>query len=320
MFGGGMKKYLITGVCGFVAEYMVNCLKTHEPDCDILGLARKDNPPQLDIHYQKVDLTEKDRVLNIVSTYQPDYIIHLAAISSVAQSWQTPDISFLNNTAGFLNLAESVRANGLKTRILTVGSSEEYGRYQVAVNEDFNLYPKSPYSVAKVAQEYLSKLYVDQFDLDIVMTRSFNHIGPKQNIKFAIPSFINQLIAISEGKSENIIKVGNIEVVRDFMDVRDTVEAYWHILHKGKKRAVYNVCSGNGIKLRDIIEIAGKELGVSPNIIVDKAKLRANEIPYIVGNNLRLKTELGWEPLFTLNDTISDIIKYIKTTYNSLGD
>ncbi len=315
-----MKKYLITGVSGFVAEYMVACLKAHEPDCDILGLARKDEPPHLDIRYQKVDLTDKEKVLNTISDYQPDYIIHLAAISSVAQSWQTPDVSFLNNTTGFLNLAEAVRINGLKTRILTVGSSEEYGRYQVAVKEDFNLYPKSPYSVAKVAQEYLSKLYVDRFDLDIVMTRSFNHIGPKQNIKFAIPSFINQLVAISEGKSDNVIKVGNIEVIRDFMDVRDTVEAYWQILHKGEKRAVYNVCSGIGIKLRDIIEIVAQELGISPKIVVDKTRLRSNEIPYIVGDNSRLKTELGWEALFTLKDTISDIIKYIKTTSQSLKD
>ena len=308
-----MNKYLITGVCGFVAEYMVACLKAHEPDCDILGLARKDAPPQLDIHYQKVDLTNKEKVLNVISDYQPDYIIHLAAISSVAQSWQTPDVSFLNNTAGFLNLAEAIRSTGIKARILTVGSSEEYGNYQLAVNEDFNLHPKSPYSVAKVAQEYLSKLYIDRFDLDIVMTRSFNHIGPKQNIKFAIPSFINQLVLISEGKSENILKVGNIEVVRDFMDVRDTVEAYYKILHKGEKRAVYNVCSGVGIKLRDIIETAAQELKISPEIIVDKTRIRANEIPYIVGNNSRLKTELGWKPIFTLKDTISDIIEYIKS-------
>ncbi len=305
-----MKKYIITGVNGFVGQYFVEYLNSVEPDSDVFGLGIEQTTNIKNIKYKSVDLCDGGRVRNIVGEYKPDYIIHLAAISSVAKSWDDPAFCFLNNNSVFLNLADAVRLENLKTRILSVGSSEEYGVYDTKISEDFVLHPKSPYSVARLSQEYLSKLYVDRFGLDIVMTRSFNHIGPRQDSRFVISSFIEQLVNIADGKSENKMMVGNIDVVRDFTDVRDVVDAYYRILTKSPNREVYNVCSGQGVKLRDIIDMASKQLNITPNIIVDKTRLRANEIMSVVGDNTKLKTKLGWQPKYDLNQTIADIISY----------
>ena len=306
-----MKKYLITGVNGFVGRYFVECLLKHEPDADILGVDIAESTSIEGIRYQKLDLCDVPKVDDLLERENPDYIVHLAAMSSVAQSWQEPAKCFLNNTSAFLNLAENVRLKALKTRILSVGSSEEYGIYNEPMQEIFNLHPKSPYSVARLSQEYLSKLYVDRFGTDIVMTRSFNHIGPRQSDRFVIPSFIKQLVAISQG-AENKMLVGNIEVIRDFTDVRDVVEAYYLILQKGKMREVYNVCSGQGRKLREIIETTAKLLNIEPNIVVDEARVRPNDMPRVVGDNTKLKTRLGWQQKYSLTQTLQDIIEYWK--------
>lgn len=305
-----MKKYLVTGINGFVGKYFVDYVFSVEPNASILGLGLEEKTIIKNIQYKSVNLCEKEIVGDVVSKYKPDYIVHLAAVSSVAKSWEDPVGCFLNNNAAFLNLADAVRQNNLSTRILSVGSSEEYGFYDEPMQENFVLHPKSPYSVARLSQEYLSKLYVDRFGLDIVMTRSFNHIGPGQSTQFVIPSFIDQLVKISKGKIENKMMVGNIDVARDFTDVRDVVDAYYKILALAPTREVYNVCSGKAVKLRDIIDIASKKLGIKPNIIIDKSRLRANEIMYTVGDNTKIKTILGWQPRYCVEKTITDMICY----------
>lgn len=303
------KKYMVTGVKGFVGRYFINCLKAHEKDCKILGVDIAPAIGDEDYQYRQLNLTDKEQVYKVVSDFAPDYIVHLAAVSSVAQSWQDPASCFLNNMSVFLNLADAVRLNNIDCRILSVGSSEEYGYYGEPMREEFLLHPKSPYAVARVSQEYISKLYVDRFDLDIVMTRSFNHIGPRQSDKFVIPSFVKQLVQISRG-GENKMSVGNIEVVRDFLDVRDVVEAYYKIIHFGKKREVYNVCSGQGTKLADIINTVSQKLGIKPQISIDASRIRANEIMSIIGNNEKLKNELGWQQNYSLEDTLADMVAY----------
>lgn len=307
-----MKKHLITGVNGFVGKYFVDYLHDIEPDCEIMGLGLEEQPKIKGIKYKSVNLCDSEKVHDIIADFKPDYIIHLAAISSVAKSWEDPVGCFLNNNATFLNLAEAVRKLGLKTRILSVGSSEEYGFYDEPMKENFVLHPKSPYSVARLSQEYLSKLYVDRFGIDIVMTRSFNHIGPGQSTVFVIPSFIEQLIKIANGEIENKMLVGNIDVERDFTDVRDVVDAYYKILTRAPNREVYNVCSGHAVKLRDIIDDTAKQLGVKPNIVVDSARVRPNDVKLVVGDNTKIKKELGWKPKYTLQQTIADIIKTYK--------
>lgn len=307
-----MSKYLITGVMGFVGRYFVEYLNQNEPDAQIHGV---DIAPlcDMDIEYTALNLMDAESVDKLIRKSRPDYIVHLAAMSSVAQSWNEPANCFVNNMSAFLNLADAVRNNDINARILSVGSSEEYGIYDIPMQESFTLHPKSPYSVARLSQEYMSKLYVDRFGLDIVMTRSFNHIGPRQSTRFVIPSFVEQLVNIASGKSENKMMVGNIDVVRDFTDVRDVVDAYWRIIKKAENRSVYNVCSGQGVKLRDIIDMTANHLNIKPKIVIDAERVRTNDIASVVGDNTKLKRELGWSPRYNLNKTLLDMINYTKS-------
>ena len=310
-----MKKYLITGVNGFVGHYFVEYLKKKEPSANILGVGLSSETDINEIAYQQINLKDKDCVSVLLNSYQPDYILHLAAMSSVAQSWQEPHECFVNNTTIFLNIVDAIRLNNIRTRILSIGSSEEYGIYDTPIKEDFVLHPKSPYSIARLSQEYLSKLYVNRYGLDIVMTRSFNHIGPGQSDRFVIPSFIKQLVNIANG-AENKMVVGNIEVARDFTDVRDVVDAYYKILKNAPNCSVYNVCSGHAYKLKEIISIAENILGIKANIEVDKTLLRPNDVMLVQGDNTKLKIELGWKKKYTLDETLSDMIEYWKNYHD----
>lgn len=305
-----MSRYLITGVQGFVGRYLVEHLQAREVDAKIAGVdIAKES--EMKIEYHPLDLSDKGQTAQIIQSFKPDYIVHLASISSVGQSWQDPAQCFKNNTNIMLNILEAVRQQNLKTRILSIGSSEEYGDYEVEqmpLSEGYKLEPQNPYAVAKLSQEMLGKVYT-ALGVDVVMTRSFNHIGPRQSDRFVVPSFIKQLVAISEGKQTQM-QVGNIDVSRDFTDVRDVVAAYYTILHEGKSGEVYNVCSGHAHKLSEIITTAENILGIKANIEVDRNRLRPNDTMLIFGNNQKIKEELGWQPQYSFEQTIKDIITY----------
>lgn len=314
-----MKKLLITGAAGFVAGYFIEFLKENEIEYDILGLDIVDklSCDYPSYKYKRINLQDKELIKEVIENFKPDYILHLASISSVSESWSYPVESFVNNTNIFLNIIESIRELQLSTRILSVGSSEEYGNYpsdKMPLKEDYELKPCNPYSVARVSQEMLSKLYADNYGLNIIMTRSFNHIGPRQNDKFVIPSFVKQLLnAKTTGTLR--IDVGNVEIVRDFLDVRDVVEAYHKILIEGKIGEIYNVCSGNGIKLKEIINMVAEQLSITPEIYVDKNRLRPTDNLIIVGDNTKLKSELNWQPKHSLVQTLKDMITYQEKFY-----
>lgn len=310
-------KFLITGACGFVAQYFIEYLKLNHSNAHILGLDVLDkcNFISDNFTYKKLDLLDKERLKDVLENYRPDYIVHLASISSVSKSWQIPVESFNNNTNIFLNLVESVRQLGLGPRILSIGSSEEYGSYSedmMPLNENYELRPNSPYAVARVSQEMLSKLYADSYGLDIVMTRSFNHIGPRQKDNFVVASFIKQLVNISENTANKVIKVGNVDLIRDFLDIRDVISGYVLILEKGKTGTIYNICSGNGILLKDIINMASDILNINVEIKIDEFKIRPTENKIIIGDNSKIKQDLGWEPKISFEQSLKDMIEYWK--------
>jgi len=316
-----MKKYLITGFSGFVSRHFIEYLEKNEITALIKGLDihnpefNRESFKFIKYDFEKIDLLDKGRVENIIFEFQPDYILHLASSSSVAFSWKEPILSFQNNTNIFLNLLDTVKKLNLSTRILSVGSSEEYGDVKetdLPLTEDHPLKPVSPYAVARVSQELLSQIYTNGYDLDIIMTRSFNHIGPFQKDIFVVSSFVKQLLEISnnaEKRSELI--TGDINIVRDFTDVRDVVSAYYLLLNKGEKGEIYNVCSGFGISLENIIQIISKYLGIEVIIKVDPKRIRPQDNKLIVGSNKKLK-DLGWNRKYLLEDTLKDIIDYWK--------
>lgn len=312
-----MKKYFITGYSGFVGRHFLSYLDSLNVPVAVLGVDRDPVGDEfkifrnLDCSFHKVDLLDCHNWASFIEEFEPDYIVHLASFSSVSYSWENPIGSFTNNTNVFLNLVEKVRTTNPKCRIISVGSSEEYGACtlnQLPLTEDSPLNPVSPYAVARVSQELLSKVYVDGFGCDIVMTRSFNHIGPGQSNRFVVPSFARQLKEIRDGGREPILITGDTSIVRDFVDVRDVVRAYDQLLKRGRSGQVYNVCSGKGVTLDYVIERMASILGVTVGREVDLKQIRPRDNKVAVGSPLKILAEIGWKSEISLDQSLTDIL------------
>ena len=314
-----MEKYLITGFSGFVSQHFLNLLEFMQVPVAVLGMDI--NQPDFSIsnykfikcQFCKIDLLDKSQVDNTLYQFQPNFILHLASYSSVAFSWKHPLASFANNTNIFLNLLEQIRTMNLKCRIISVGSSEEYGNVNpkdIPLKETQELKPVSPYAVARVSQEMLSKVYVDGYGLDIILTRSFNHIGPGQKDIFVISSFAKQLVEIKTQNKSPQLQTGNLQITRDFLDVRDVVKAYYTLFKKGRKGEIYNICSGVGITLEDIIQKMADILSIQITTITDHNLIRPNDNLLIRGSNDKIKSETGWNTTISLEQSLRDILGY----------
>jgi len=319
-----MDKLLITGFSGFVSRHFLQFLYEERMPMEIYGVDMQEPTfdysiytDVLDIKFRKLNLLDISNLRCLFTEYTPDYILHLASYSSVAYSWQHPTESFINNTNIFLNLATVVKEFNCRCRILSIGSSEEYGNIReqdLPIKEDMQLKPISPYAVARVSQEMLSRVFVDSFHMNIIMTRSFNHIGPWQDSRFVIPNFVKQIVVQKkQGIIEGNINTGDVSIVRDFVDVRDVVRAYYLLLMKGTVGEVYNVCSGRGTPLKDIICLIADALGISITPIISPELIRPNDNKNIVGCNQKIREEIGWKPTILLETTIQDMISsYLK--------
>lgn len=312
-------KILITGCSGFVGYYFMKHLVGMDKKINVLGIDFK--VPEFDFNlnnvgftYSNINLMNGIDVYDVLSKFSPDYILHLASFSSVGLSWKSPIECFHNNTNIILYLLEAVRKAQLNCRILSIGSSEEYGNVKaeaIPLTEESLLDPVSPYAVARVSQELLSKVYIDGYGLDIIMTRSFNHIGPKQNNHFVIPSFAHQMAKIKHsGTGKGVLTVGNIDIIRDFLDVRDVVEAYSMLLEEGVNGEVYNVCSGEGHSLKGIIQIMAEAIGIKVKIIVDNKLIRPQDNMIIVGSNDKILQGIGWKRKIGLEESLRDIANH----------
>lgn len=312
-------KYLITGISGFVGGYYIEYLFKKKPDVEIIGIDANlsgfgflEESLRKRIELCKSSLLDKSAVSDLVEKSRPDYIVNLASYSSVAYSWKNPATCFINNTNIFLNLIEAVRNAGLKARILSIGSSEEYGvvdKKDIPLTEGHRLNPANPYAVARVAQERISQVYASGYGIPIICTRSFNHIGPRQKDIFAVGSFAKQIV---EGKSgrRNKITCGNLNIVRDFIDVRDVVRAYDLILQKGKVGEVYNVCSGEGHRLSEILDMLQEKAGSNMRVETDTSLVRPVDNPVIVGSCEKLKSHTGFRSRYNLSSSLNDILEY----------
>ncbi len=317
-------KILITGFSGFVARHFIKYLYENHPEFEVYGISRncpnyhfEQYSDKLKIKFYQIDLMDYENLHKALEEIVPDYILHLASLSSVAYSWKFPEESFTNNSNIFLNLIESIRDVNLDCRILSVGSSEEYGNVphsELPIRESQPLDPLSPYAAARVSQELLSRIYSKAYGMKIIMTRSFNHIGPGQDERFVIPSFIHRILDIkTSGQKSGEIETGNLNIIRDFIDVRDVVIAYYELLMHGTIGETYNVCSGKGIKLSEMIALISKEIGVDVSTRVNPSFVRPNDNLEIVGTPYKIHTELNWEPTIELGETLKDMIEYISS-------
>ena len=311
---------IITGINGFVAQHFLDFLSTQKEAFTILGLGRAEPTfdiekyASLNIEYIKVDLLNREHVGEILKNFKPEYLLHLASFSSVGHSWKNPNDSFVNNTNIFLNLIDQIRLHNIPCRILSIGSSEEYGNvdaFMLPLTEESPLNPISPYAVARVSQEMISKIYADGYGIDIVITRSFNHIGPGQKNVFVVSSFAKQLVHIADNPTaDKRVITGDLSIVRDFVDVRDVVKAYYLLLKNGKKAEVYNICSGAGISLQEIMDKMCAILNIKIILEQDPSLIRPNDNKIIVGSAAKIANTLGWLPEISIDQSLADIIDW----------
>ena len=317
-----MKKFLITGISGFVGGYCVEHLTSHDNNIEIHGISRskpawdyvKISPEILNSHYFHIaDLNDIPKIKSLITEIQPDYILHLAAQSSVAESWKTPVLTFINNTSIFLNIVDTVRQIDNGTRILSVGSSEQYGVISdcdLPLTEDQPQRPSNPYAVARVAQEQLAQVYATGYGMDICCTRSFNHCGPGQTDRFVISAIVKQFVSIARGAEEPVIHIGNGAIVRDFVDVRDVVEAYKILLNKGSPGGVYNICSGIGRSICEIVSLLSDMYDIDVQVHQEQSHIRPTDNPQIIGSYQKIQMDVGWQPKIPFKNTLESIYQY----------
>jgi GDP-4-dehydro-6-deoxy-D-mannose reductase len=312
--------YLITGIGGFVGSHLARILAL-EDGVRTVGMVRDSSQHEAsggESGAGAVDslvtsaMDSVDGLREILDSVQPDRIVHLAAQSSVGESWRSPATTFFNNSNIFLNLLEAIRQSGDvgSCRLLSVGSSEQYGnslpRDSGYVETDPQV-PNSPYAVARTAQEQLARVYVDGFGMDIVCTRSFNHIGPGQSDRFVVSALARRCVEVAAGQRSEV-SCGNLEVVRDFVDVRDVCRAYSHLMNHGDSGEVYNVCSGHGTELRSLLTRFTNILDIDPKLKVDRDLIRPLDNPVVIGNSEKLQ-QLGWQTRYSLEETLSDVVE-----------
>jgi GDP-4-dehydro-6-deoxy-D-mannose reductase len=308
-------RLLVTGAGGFVGGHLVDFLHAEHTGVEVHGVVL----PHGSVSWHaasgarvlEADLNDPAAAAAVVDEVRPDRVIHLAGQSSVHQSWTDPGGTLRINVLGIVHLLDAVRRCGLRPEVLVVGSAEEYGPVapdKMPIREETPLRPASPYAVSKVAQGALALLYGPAGGMRVVLTRTFHHTGPGRGEAFAESSFARQVAEIEAGLRPPVLKVGNLEAVRDFADVRDVVRAYWLLLERGEGGTAYNVCSGTGRPVRQLLDGLLAESSARVEVRVDPDRLRPSDVPAQVGDPSRLRAATGWEPRIPLERTLRDLL------------
>jgi len=309
-------KVLIIGITGFAGTFMYHLL-TSLKNIHLYGTFRHSTKNRNIVNnFSKASLLECDvndvySVEKVLSEVMPVVIFHFASYVSVYNSFRNPLPTFQTNMIGTANLLEGVKKIVSKARILIPGSAEEYGKVpkdKMPIKEDYPLNPVNPYAISKKVQEEIGLYYFKTFGLNIYFTRTFHYTGPGQPLGFVCSDIAKQVVDVLIGKMRSIV-VGNLKAKRDFTDIRDVVNAYWKIINSGKAGEVYNICSGKSIKIQEIVDKLIKFSGRNIPIEIDKNKFRPSDVPYFVGDNMKLKS-LGWAPKYTIDNSLSELLEW----------
>lgn len=307
-------KALITGIDGFVGYHLYKLLISQ--GIEVYGTTINKDYINEDITLHHMNLLNKDEVINVIKKVLPNYVYHLAGQSAVGLSWKEPVLTMNVNVNGTINLLDAIREQQINCRTLIIGSSDQYGPVTIdmcPIKETQNLNPVSPYGISKCTQEQIAKLYADAYEMNIVMVRAFNHIGPMQGKNFVVADFASKIVEIEQG-ADPILKVGNLDAYRDFTDVRDIVKGYVLLLNKGHSGEVYNIGSGKSIKVKDILDILVEYSKVEIKIELDASKMRPIDVPKVECDNSKIKKHTGWDIENDIYSTLKDTLEYWRST------
>lgn len=306
-----MKKILVIGASGFVGPYL--CKNLIDNGYDVFGSKLESQKQNFNGQCVDLNILNEDEIIKTIDEIKPDYIIHLAAQSSVKLSWDNPSLTFNINVIGIINIFEALRKLNLRPRILIVGSSEEYGKVNKnLIDENIETDPLNFYALSKVTQEKIALIYHKNYGFDVICARSFNHIGPGQSTQFVVSNFAKQIVDIEKTNKDGNIYVGNLSAKRDFSDVRDIVNAYRLLIEKGQSGQLYNVGSGNSI---EISEILSKLISLSKakiNVVIDKNRFRPIDTPEIKANINKLKNDTRFKAEHNIDETLLEVLNYFR--------
>ena len=309
---------LITGVAGFVGRHLAPELTQDEGEelngADHVDLGDSDEDGVLRCHlksHRPLDVVNFEQVRGCILETKPDRIVHLAAQASGSESIRRPAETYRVNAIGALNVLEAARTEAPDATVLLVGSADVYGSGAPGqkLREDAPIKPMNAYALSKAAQDSLGELYSLNYGLRVIRTRTFSHTGPGQNPRFALAGWADQLARIHAGLVAAEIKVGNLEGVRDYGDVRDVVRAYRLLLERGEPGQAYNVCTGHGHIMRRLLDSLCAIAGFKPTIVQDPARVRTKDSDFLVGDPGKLEARTGWHAEIPIEKTLEDLYR-----------
>lgn len=310
-----MKKVLITGISGFAGSHLAEKLCS---GAEVWGIHNTDDVGNLSgftdrLNLLRFDLLDGERVAEAVSEIRPDVVYHLAAQSVPAWSVKDPATTLNINIFATLNVLEAVRKAAPESVVVNVGSSEEYGEVAddlMPIAEATELLPTNPYAVSKVTQDLLGYQYWKRYGLKVVRCRPFNHFGPRQSDVFVASSFARQVAEIEAGVTAgNVMRVGNLESARDFLDVSDVVSAYEVLAAEGEPGTVYNICSGEATSIRRLLDTLVALSEAEIEVTIDPERYRAGDTRAVYGDPARLLS-LGWKPTRSVDEGLAALLDY----------
>jgi GDP-4-dehydro-6-deoxy-D-mannose reductase len=316
-------RVLITGIDGFVGSHLADLLVSLG-NVEIHGTVNRSNEPLRNIAHlrhrvvlHQADVTDARRVASLVKEIRPDRILHIAGQAFVPASVRDPMGTFQVNLLGGLSVLEAVREHQARTgrasAVLIVSSGEVYGAVssqRLPVTEDAPISPTNPYAASKAGLDLIAQQYARTFGVDVIIVRPFNHAGPRQSPAFVVSDFARQFALIALGNQEPVIHVGNIDVERDFTDVRDVVRAYWGLFERRTQEIVFNVASNRTVCIREILTQLGALSGLDVQIRQEKDRIRPYDVPAIRASHERLTNATGWTPSIPFRQTLEDVYHF----------
>ena len=303
---------LITGAAGFAGGHLAERLASTP------GLVcwSRETPPAGFVpsaQWRQIDLLDREQVRSAVRALRPSRIYHLAGVPHVAGSWDATTPTLAGNVLATHHLFEALRRAGVHARVLVTASATVYAPSDEPITEDGAIAPTSPYALSKLAQEMRTRRAPAEDGLDVIVVRAFNHTGPRQAPAFAAPSFARQIAAIERGQQPPVIRAGNLSPRRDLSDVRDVVRGYVALMERGASGGVYNVASGVGRPIGDLLHALVARARVKVTVETDPALLRPNDTAALVGDCARLHRDTGWSPQISFDTMLDDLLEYWRT-------
>ena len=314
-------RVLLTGTTGFVGSWLADYILENHPEVELYGMKRWRSPMENIRHIaDKIklidgDLRDLSSMLLVIQKVRPDWIFHIAAQSYVPYSYSAPTDTLMTNTLGTLNLLEAVRQHKPFSKVHICSSSEVYGQVRqadVPIRETYPLCPASPYGVSKVGEDALAWMYYDAYKIHTVRSRAFTHTGPRHDPVFCVPFFAWQIARIEKGLQKPVIRVGYLDSVRTFCDVRDMVRAYWLLMETSAPGEVYNIGGNETMTVGDMLKLmlSLTEIGNSVKTQVDPKLLRPADVTLQVPDCSKFKGLTEWEPKIKLSQTLLDTLNF----------